>query len=59
MVLLRLIDKQGNITAVGSINTETGEIKIDTWYDLSGRRLEGEPQKSGIYLHNGKKVMIK
>ena len=59
MVLIRLIDKQGNITAVGSINTETGEIKIDTWYDLSGRRLEGEPKKSGIYLHNGKKVMIK
>ncbi len=26
------------------------------WYDLQGRKLQGEPKKNGIYLHNGKKV---
>ena len=26
------------------------------WYDLQGRKLQGEPKKNGIYLHNGKKI---
>ena len=33
---------------------ESGE-----WYDLQGRRLEGKSQKKGIYIKNGKKVVIK
>lgn len=30
-----------------------------TWYSLDGRRLFGQPLKSGLYIHNGKKVVIK
>ena len=30
----------------------------DTWYDLLGRRLDGKPATSGVYLHNGRKVVI-
>jgi uncharacterized repeat protein (TIGR02543 family) len=29
------------------------------WYDLSGRKLNGKPTKKGIYINNGKKVVIK
>ena len=29
------------------------------WYDLSGRKLQGKPTKSGVYINNGKKVTIK
>ena len=29
------------------------------WYDLQGRRLNGTPQRKGIYIHNGKKTVIK
>jgi hypothetical protein len=29
------------------------------WYDLSGRKLEGKPTQQGIYICNGKKVVIK
>ena len=29
------------------------------WYDLSGRKLDGKPTKAGLYIVNGKKVMIK
>lgn len=29
------------------------------WYDLSGRKLQGKPAKSGVYINNGKKVTIK
>lgn len=29
------------------------------WYTLDGRRLFGKPTKTGIYINNGKKVIIK
>ena len=29
------------------------------WYDLSGRKLAGQPQQKGVYIHNGQKVTIK
>ena len=28
----------------------------DEWYDLQGRKLQGEPKQKGIYIRNGKKV---
>lgn len=31
----------------------------DAWYDLSGRRLNGKPGRAGIYIHNGRRVMVK
>ena len=29
------------------------------WYDMQGRRLSGKPTARGIYINNGKKVVIK
>ena len=29
------------------------------WYDLSGRKLSGKPASKGVYIQNGKKVVIK
>ena len=31
----------------------------DSWYDLNGRRLSGKPTQKGIYVNNGRKVVIK
>ena len=31
----------------------------DVWYDLSGRRLSAKPTTKGIYIQNGRKVVIK
>ena len=31
----------------------------DVWFDLSGRKLNGKPVKKGVYVQNGKKVVIK
>ena len=33
-----------------------GVMSDDAWYDLQGRRLQGEPTKQGIYIYKGKKV---
>lgn len=38
----------------GSVN-EKGD---DSYYDLSGRKLTGEPTENGIYIKNGKKILI-
>ena len=29
-----------------------------TWYDLNGRRLQGKPAQKGIYIKNGRKVVV-
>ena len=34
------------------------EIKV-TWYDVSGHKLPAEPKKSGIYIKDGKAVVVK
>ena len=44
-------------TGVGSI--ENGKLTIDNWYDLNGRKLNGMPTKKGIYVKNGRKVVVK
>ena len=33
--------------------------KASAYYDLGGRRLNGQPTKKGIFIHNGKKVYNK
>ena len=43
------------IDAVFSDNEETEE----KWYDLNGRRLSGKPTTKGLYIKDGRKVVIK
>ena len=38
---------------------DKGQMINDNWYMLDGRRVEGEPKAKGIYLRNGKKLIIK
>ena len=52
-------DNQGGTTAIGTLDTETGEIDFGGWYDMSGHKLSAKPTKKGLYIHNGKKVIIK
>ena len=35
------------------------ETDTDVWYSLDGRRLSTMPTSKGIYIKNGKKVVIK
>lgn len=55
-ISVRFLDGLGQTTAIGELNTVTGEWTDDGWYDLNGRRLDGEPTAKGIYIHHGKKV---
>ena len=43
----------------GTLNTRTGEIKMDRWYDMNGRRLNSKPTTRGTYYHNGKRIVVR
>ena len=42
------------ITTVNSANDTNGD-----WYDLNGRKLQAKPTQKGLYIQNGKKVVVK
>ena len=60
-ITVRLVSRSGETTAIGEIDTKTGELSFDSeaWYTLDGVRLSGKPSTKGIYINNGKKVVIK
>ena len=45
-------------TVVEMINGEMVNGKSDGWYDVSGRKLSQKPQQRGIYIYNGRKVLV-
>ena len=59
-IKVRFIDADGEVTGIGMLDTQTGEVSFDSeaWYTLDGVRLAEKPTKQGIYIHNGKKVIV-
>ncbi len=52
---------QGVVTATAITapkNIQRSKFNVQ-WYDLQGRRMNGYPIKKGVYIHNGKKAVIK
>ena len=49
---------EGETTALTLVNSEKRTVNSDI-YDLQGRKLEGKPTQKGMYIVNGKKVVIK
>ena len=46
---------EGNTTGIEQMYNVRNQMS-DVWYDLQGRKLNGEPTKKGIYIYNGIKV---
>ena len=44
-------------TRIDNLNVNDNEN--GEWYDLNGRKLNGKPVQKGIYIKNGKKVVVK
>ncbi|MBQ9203025.1 MAG: hypothetical protein IJ155_02155 [Prevotella sp.] len=34
-------------------------VPSSVWYTIGGQRLNGQPSKPGLYINNGKKMIIK
>ncbi len=51
---IRFADKEN---AIGDVRTSNDAQ--DTWYTLSGTRLDGRPVQRGVYLSHGRKVLVR
>lgn len=49
----------GDATGITTTNVTNLANEADAWYDLSGRRINSRPTTKGIYIQNGRKMMIK
>ena len=56
---VRLVGNLGQTTAIGTLDTRTGEVTFGDWYTMDGRRLSGKPSQKGLYIHNGRKEVLK
>lgn len=50
------LSANGQATGISTLQQSSD---TDAWYSLDGRRLSGKPAKKGMYINNGKKVIIK
>jgi hypothetical protein len=48
----------GTATAIASITGKAEEQK-DEWFTLQGVRLDGKPTGKGVFIHNGRKELVK
>lgn len=57
MSIVEVLDDATGINYIfGDVNEDTDN---DAWYTLQGIRLSGKPEAKGIYIHNGKSVLVK
>jgi len=51
-----------NFSGTSSVNEDL-KMKNETpkgdWYNLKGQKLSGKPSAKGVYINNGKKVVVK
>ena len=50
--------EKSTVTGVHAVKTSNGEVG-DVIYDLQGRKIDGKSLKSGVYIVNGNKIIVK
>ena len=54
-----LITEIGGTTGIEDVRGLMSDDRGENWYDLNGRRLQSKPSQKGVYLHDGRKVVIR
>ena len=49
----------GIATGIDQVTSNKSQVTSAEWYNLNGQKLNGMPTAGGLYIVNGKKVMIK
>lgn len=49
----------GHTTAIDAVTPAIPHSGNEVWYSIDGRRVNGIPTTRGVYVVNGKKVVIK
>ena len=53
------VEDENGTTAIMSVTSDGRLIEAEGWYTLNGVKLQGVPTEKGIYIHNGKKLVVK
>jgi hypothetical protein len=56
---LNKTNNDGEATAIAPVIRTIDLDGTERWFDLSGRQLSGKPAKKGVYIHRGKKQVVK
>ncbi len=46
-------------TAIETVESDRKATATDVWFTVNGMRIVGTPAKKGLYIHNGKKTIVK
>jgi hypothetical protein len=46
-------------TGINDVQRSTPTVERDTWFSLDGVKLNGKPTTKGLYINNGKKVVVR
>ena len=57
--LIYIDEPDGTTTAIKAISGDVISRNAEGWYTIGGMKLEGAPTQKGIYIQNGKKVVVK
>ena len=52
-------EADGTVTAINVVNADVKNENAEGWYNINGVRMQSVPSVKGLYIHNGKKVIIK
>ena len=60
-VTFTMEELDGSTTVIRNISAETASKlnNVEGWYTINGIKLQGAPTEKGIYINNGKKVVLK
>ena len=60
IITIEDVDFGTGTTSIKTLNVETMKAyDVDGWYTLNGVKLQSMPTEKGIYINNGKKVVVK
>ena len=53
-----VIDNSGIATQINEVES-SGSVATESFYNLNGQKMNGKPTQKGLYIVNGKKVLVK
>ena len=60
MITIEEPNGETNVTAISEVNVDAkASVKAEGWYTINGVKLNAAPTQKGLYINNGKKVIIK